>query len=71
MELDIDERIAYIWQQIDIAAKNGVLADLDFIGSIVRAAYGQGYSDALKEPHGKLHRDNGFAVPERLDEKSQ
>lgn len=69
MELDIDSRITYIWETIDVAAKNGNLCNLEFIASIVRAAYGQGYVDALKEPYGKLQRDHGFNVPPPLDRK--
>jgi hypothetical protein len=63
VELDIDERITYLWEAVDIAVKKGNLTDLDIIGGLLRAAYGQGYVDALKEPRGKLQRDNGFQVP--------
>lgn len=69
MELDIDERITYIWAEIDKAAKEGRLNDITFIASLVRTAYGQGYTDALSEPRGRLHRDNGFIPPPPLDQK--
>jgi len=65
LEVDIDTRILWILRQI--FDKDDIF-DLDFVCAIVRAAYGQGYMDALIEPHGKLPLDTGFRVPERVDE---
>jgi len=71
MELDIDERISYLWEIVDTAIKNGNISDLETIGSLLRAAYGQGYVDALKEPRGQLQRDHGFAIPDPFDSKKE
>lgn len=68
LEIDIDSRILYLWQSIDLAVENGNLGELEIIGGLLRAAYGQGYVDALKEPRGKLQRDNGYTIPNPIDE---
>lgn len=65
LELDIDTRIIWILREIFEEEDE---FDLDTLCTIVRAAYGQGYMDALTEPHGKLPRDTGYHVPERIDE---
>lgn len=71
LELDIDSRIAFIWEAVDVAAKKGNLNDLDVIAGLIRAAYGQGYTDALREPRGKLQLDNGYPVPKTIDESAK
>ena len=68
LALDIDLRLRWLWDEIAEAKEKGKLDDLTLVATFVRAAYGQGYVDALKEPHGTLQRENGFTVPPKLDE---
>lgn len=67
LELDIDIRLRWLWEAMEECFKSGKL-DLEAISVFVRAAYGQGYVDSQKEEWGKLQRDNGYHVPERIDE---
>ena len=63
LELDVDLRISSLWQN----AENIEEWDIETIGAFMRAAYGLGYSDALREElPGTLFRDNGYRVPARL-----
>ena len=58
----IDARLAEVWAQLfEIPRERW---DEDLIGWFLRAAYGQGYCDALREDEsGALCRELGYAVP--------
>lgn len=76
MELDIDSRIAYLWEALDSHLRSNRISlnedQMEFFGSMLRAAYGQGYTDALSEPYGTLQRDNGYSPPvRRFDKKGE
>ena len=60
LELDIDTRMAYLWAE----AENVTDWNLEAIAIYLRAAYGLGYVDALRErKRGQLCRDHGYRVP--------
>jgi len=60
----IDLRLADIWADVFEARLEGI--DLELLGWLLRAAYGQGYTDALRETRrGQLCLDLGYAVPEQ------
>jgi len=60
----IDLRLADIWADVFEARLEGV--DLELLGWLLRAAYGQGYTDALRETRrGQLCLDLGYSVPEQ------
>lgn len=65
LEIDMDTRIAGLWEK----ASDIEEWDLETVGVFMRAAYGQGYCDALLEARedeeGKLLSDHGFSLPER------
>lgn len=62
LELDVDIRIADIWQAADGIGE----WNLEVVAAFIRAAYGRGYSDALLEPRrGLLCVDHGYRVPDR------
>lgn len=65
LAVDIDFRLIDLWLLI---MENEKEPDAALIASWVRVAYARGYLDGQQEPHGKLERDNGFRVPERIDE---
>lgn len=69
-EIDIDTRISYIWEALFIYLNDETLG-LTEMGNLMRCAYGQGYSDALKEPRGKFMIDNGYRVPSPFDESKE
>ena len=60
LELDIDLRLAELWRET---------ADVDewtleIAAAFMRAAYGRGYCDALREKQrGSLCREHGYQVP--------
>jgi hypothetical protein len=58
----IDLRLADIWSELfEVPAERW---DVELIGWFLRAAYGQGYCDALKEPDaGSLCRELGYRLP--------
>jgi hypothetical protein len=62
LELDIDLRLADLWREAaEIEEWN-----LEVAAAFMRAAYGQGYCDALTEGRpGALCADHGFRVPQR------
>ncbi len=64
LELDIDFRIHDLWQELwgDFAAHIRDDHDREVIAVFMRAAYGKGYMDALKD-RGELCRDHGYTVP--------
>ncbi len=63
LELDIDTRITNLWRELE---DFDALLDHSQVAAFMRAAYGQGYSDAhTEERHGSLCRDHGYRVPER------
>lgn len=62
LELDIDLRIMQLW--VDLLAVPELT--IEVVGQYVRAAYGMGYIDALKEPEdvrGELCRKHGYKIP--------
>ncbi|MBW3592914.1 MAG: hypothetical protein KY396_04395 [Actinobacteria bacterium] len=62
LELDIDVRLADLWgEACEVGDWN-----LDVVAAFIRAAYGQGYCDALTEDQpGRLCRDHGYKIPIR------
>jgi hypothetical protein len=62
LALTIDLRLADLWAEvfeIDVTS-----IDAELLGWLLRAAYGQGYTDALRESRrGQLCLDLGYAVP--------
>jgi len=68
LELDIDTRVISLWEQVYRRSELGEFS-LDFIGSLMRAAYGRGYTDSLRETvPGKLCSDHGYPVPQPPDQ---
>ena len=63
LALDVDTRLLNLW---NLAATWPKEWDLEGVGEFVRAAYVNGYYDALTEPvKGKLLRENGYRMPRR------
>lgn len=62
LEFDIDLRIVDIWGNAQKLPEDVVA----LIAALLRASYGKGYTDALREPvRGQLCRDHGYIIPER------
>ena len=60
----IDLRLADLWAEIFDLGDQRV--DHELLGWFLRAAYGQGYTDALRETRrGQLCLDLGYRVPDR------
>jgi hypothetical protein len=58
--LDIDSRLGWLWAEAWEVAR----WTEELVGPFLRAAYGTGYLDALKERRpGELCRDHGLRVP--------
>ena len=64
LAMAIDLRLADLWAEIfDLG---GQPIDHELLGWLLRAAYGQGYTDALREARrGQLCLDLGYRVPDR------
>lgn len=63
--LDIDLRLREQWH-IAFEVDDQALIDMEMVGALMRSAYVQGYTDALREAvEGQLHREHGYRVPER------
>lgn len=63
LELDVDLRLVELWR----SAETVETWDLAKASAFMRASYGLGYGDALRETpseRGKLARDHGYRVPE-------
>ena len=59
LAMAIDLRLADLWADLFEAAPEGM--DAELLGWFLRAAYGQGYCDALREPAGgTLTRELGY-----------
>ena len=60
----IDLRLAVLWADIFDLGNQPIVQVL--LGWLLRAAYGQGYTDALRETRrGQLCLDLGYRVPDR------
>ncbi|HYZ79632.1 MAG TPA: hypothetical protein VE571_00105 [Solirubrobacteraceae bacterium] len=60
----IDLRLAEIWSQLLETPPERW--DVELVAWFLRAAYGQGYCDALREPDaGALCKELGYRVPQR------
>lgn len=60
----IDLRLADLWAEIFDLGDAPI--DHELLGWLLRAAYGQGYTDALRETRrGQLCLDLGYRVPDR------
>jgi hypothetical protein len=63
LAMAIDLRLADLWAGLFEAAPEGM--DAELLAWFLRAAYGQGYTDALREStRGQLCLDLGFAIPD-------
>jgi hypothetical protein len=63
LAMAIDLRLADLWAEVFEGCPEGV--DAELLGWFLRAAYGQGYTDALRETtRGQLCLDLGYTVPE-------
>jgi hypothetical protein len=63
LALTIDLRLADLWAEV-FEVEQGKL-DAELLGWFLRAAYGQGYTDALRESRrGQLCLDLGYTVPD-------
>jgi len=62
LELDIDLRLSDLWREaIEVREWS-----LEVVSSLMRAAYGKGYCDALTEDRpGALCVDHGYRIPAR------
>ena len=59
----IDLRLADLWAEIFVVEPSRL--DPELLGWFLRAAYGQGYTDALRETRrGQLCLDLGYRVPD-------
>jgi hypothetical protein len=59
----IDLRLVDLWAEVFGVDPDRV--DAELLGWLLRAAYGQGYTDALRETNrGQLCLDLGYAVPD-------
>jgi hypothetical protein len=59
----IDLRLVDLWAEVFGVDADRV--DAELLGWLLRAAYGQGYTDALRETNrGQLCLDLGYAVPD-------
>ena len=64
LAMAIDLRLADLWAEIFEVEPNRL--DPELLGWFLRAAYGQGYTDALRETRrGQLCLDLGYRVPDR------
>lgn len=60
LELDVDTRLSDLWSHL----LENEQWDLVTTAQFMRAAYGQGYLDALEEPtRGQFALDHGYRVP--------
>jgi len=59
----IDVRLAELWAEVFELQPEQI--DMELLGWFLRAAYGQGYTDALRETQrGQLCLDLGYAIPD-------
>jgi hypothetical protein len=59
LELELDIRTRSLWTYLTTNAE----LTLEFVGSLMRAAYGQGYLDSLTEPvPGLMLRELGYTL---------
>lgn len=60
LELDLDIRLRDLWAETEPVER----WTLGLVARFVRAAYGMGYRDALRdEPRGLLYTEHGYRVP--------
>jgi hypothetical protein len=63
LAMAIDLRLADLWAEIFEVELSTV--DTELLGWFLRAAYGQGYTDALRESRrGQLCLDLGYRIPD-------
>jgi hypothetical protein len=63
LAMTIDVRLAELWAELFELRPEHL--DMELLGWFLRAAYGQGYTDALRETQrGQLCLDLGYAVPD-------
>jgi hypothetical protein len=60
VELDIDLRLRYLWEELAEADQKGKIGDLTLVAAFCRWAYGQGYQDGQKEEYQKLEKETGY-----------
>jgi hypothetical protein len=67
LAMAIDLRLTDLWAEVFELDPSKI--DLELLGWFLRAAYGQGYTDALRETQrGQLCLDLGYAVPDATTE---
>lgn len=63
LAMAIDVRLTELWAELFELRPEHL--DMELLGWFLRAAYGQGYTDALRETQrGQLCLDLGYAVPD-------
>ena len=63
LAMAIDVRLAELWAELFELRPEHL--DMELLGWFLRAAYGQGYTDALRETRrGQLCLDLGYSVPD-------
>ena len=63
LALMIDLRLADLWAELFDVEPQSI--DTELLGWFLRAAYGQGYTDALREStRGQLCLDLGYQIPD-------
>jgi hypothetical protein len=68
LAMAIDLRLADLWAEI--FGVDPARIDQELLGWFLRAAYGQGYTDALREARrGQLCLDLGYRVPDPAAER--
>lgn len=64
LEIDLDTRLTGLWLDLCEQDKRPEGLTIDFVAALMRAAYGKGYMDCLKEPvPGEVCRTHGYRVP--------
>jgi hypothetical protein len=64
LELDIDCRLVDLWAMADEVPE----WSLELTVAYMRAAYGQGYMDSLREDvRGRLCKEHGYRLPSRRE----
>jgi len=70
LAMAIDLRLTDLWAEVFELDPSKI--DMELLGWFLRAAYGQGYTDALRETQrGQLCLDLGYSVPDATAESTK